>query len=52
MEKAGNLFKNEGLQEKGQQKRAAAGNDQYSGSGNSEGNYGSGNNDNNNNNNY
>jgi len=30
MEKAGSLFKNEGLQEKGQAKRAAAGNDEYS----------------------
>jgi len=49
MEKAGNLFKNEGLQEKGQAKRAAAGNDDYS-SGNTGGgdSYGSGNNDNSN----
>jgi hypothetical protein len=48
MEKAGGLFKNEGMVEKGQAKRAAAGNDQYdSTTGSSGGNYGSGNNDNN-----
>jgi hypothetical protein len=43
MEKAGGIFKNEGMVEKGQAKRAAAGNDQYDSTG---GNYGSGNNDN------
>jgi len=58
MEKAGGLFKNEGMVEKGQQKRAQAGNDDFSSSGNtdsygSSGNtggdsYGSGNNNNNN----
>jgi len=30
MEKAGAMFKNDGLQEKGQAKRSAAGNDDYS----------------------
>jgi hypothetical protein len=29
MEKAGGMLKNEGLVEKGQQKRAGAGNDEY-----------------------
>jgi len=49
MEKAGGVFKNEGLQEKGAAKRAAAGgNDEYgSGTGNT-GSYGSGNNHNDN----
>jgi len=46
MEKAGGMFKNEGLVEKGQAKRAAAGNDEFSSSGNSDS-YGSGNNNNN-----
>jgi len=50
-EKAGNLLKNDGLVEKGQAKRGAAGNDDYS-SGNTGGSYGSGNNNNNNNDNY
>jgi len=45
LEKAGGIFKNEGLVEKGQAKRAAAGNDDYSGSGNTGGSYGSGNTD-------
>jgi len=43
-EKAGNLLKNDGLVQKGQAKRAQAGNDDYS-SGNT-GSYGSGNNNN------
>jgi hypothetical protein len=48
MEKAGSLFKNEGMVEKGQAKRAAAGNDQFdSSTGGNTGSYGSGNNDNN-----
>jgi len=34
MEKAGGLFKSEGMVEKGQAKRAGAGNDEYSGNGN------------------
>lgn len=46
MEKVGGVFKNEGLVEKGQQKRANAGNDDY-GSGNND-NYGSSGNDNSN----
>lgn len=46
MEKVGGMFKNEGMVEKGQAKRANAGNDEYgSGGGN---NYGGSNNNNNN----
>jgi hypothetical protein len=40
LEKAGGLFKNEGLQQKGQAKRAAAGNDDFSGGNTGSGNYG------------
>jgi hypothetical protein len=47
MEKAGGLFKNEGVVEKGQQKRAEAGNDQDGSSGNTDSYGSSGNNDNN-----
>ena len=48
MEKAGSMFKNDGLVEKGQQKRANAGNDQFgSSTGGNTGSYGSGNNDDN-----
>jgi len=53
MEKAGHMFKNEGLVEKGQAKRQTAGgdNDNYGSNDNSNDNYGS-NDNNNNNNNY
>jgi len=46
LQKVGGVLKNEGLQEKGASKRAAAGNDEFS-SGTSGGNYGSGNNNDN-----
>jgi hypothetical protein len=46
LEKAGGFFKNEGLVEKGQAKRSAAGNNDFSSSGNTDS-YGSGGNNNN-----
>jgi len=49
MEKAGGMLKNEGLQEKGAAKRAAAGSDEYSSGTGNTGSYGSGNNNNDNN---